>query len=219
MIHAPKLADGDNPQSEALMLLQHDYYELVKEYSNRKLTYGSDKFPAFSGLARLMKPAFGDGEYIAGVWSNDLYRGLCWYDEMGTCEHYVGEYRAPSWSWAITNDRIVWAWSSTDARILANGRYNIKLLDFTRLNWAGDDSYGRLFGASLVVRGYTMSFYKSRQIIGSMFPTGGCAYAMYDELDPWQQKGQNKGPVYQVEDKAGEIFLVYVNDIQSIFTT
>jgi hypothetical protein len=51
------------------------WYRLVIEYSHRQLTYEKDKLPAIQGLADSMSREIG-GDYMAGLWSHDLHRGL-----------------------------------------------------------------------------------------------------------------------------------------------
>jgi len=54
------------------------YYVCVYHFSMRKLTYSSDTLPAFSGLASALKKDV-LGEYLAGLWEADIFRGLVWY--------------------------------------------------------------------------------------------------------------------------------------------
>jgi hypothetical protein len=70
-------------------------------YSKRTHTYGRDKLPAISGLARVLAPKIGS-RYLAGLWEDDLPRGLAWeWKWDGTHSHRISKsYRAPSWSWA-----------------------------------------------------------------------------------------------------------------------
>lgn len=66
------------------------------QYGPRKLTRASDKLPAISGIASLYEENIG-GEYLAGLWKNNLIEGLAW-QSLGW--RRVSEKRAPSWSWA-----------------------------------------------------------------------------------------------------------------------
>ena len=69
--------------------------EAVTRYSNRRLTYESDKLPALAGLAAYVAKEAGS-RYCAGLWYDDLPQALLW-----TCQgQRVQEWRAPSWSWA-----------------------------------------------------------------------------------------------------------------------
>lgn len=83
-----------------------DYYGLVELYGDRQLTKSSDKLPAFSAIARSAHGAI-KGEYIAGIWTEDLHKGLLWYcDTPRRHQHLPTSYRAPSWSWAKTNHKV-----------------------------------------------------------------------------------------------------------------
>jgi hypothetical protein len=72
------------------------WYQILWDYGPRKLTYGTDKLPAISGLARLYSERL-NNEYVAGLWRNSLLEGLAW---QGLGVTRVPQYRAPSWSWA-----------------------------------------------------------------------------------------------------------------------
>ncbi|KAK0113568.1 hypothetical protein ONS96_014426 [Cadophora gregata f. sp. sojae] len=85
------------------------WLELVKEYCSLKLTKQIDRLTALSGLASRVATRL-SGEYLAGLWSQDLPRALCWYRESDyrNKKHTFrdNEAHAPSWSWAsIWNDR------------------------------------------------------------------------------------------------------------------
>jgi hypothetical protein len=72
------------------------WYNLIANFSARSITYASDRMPALAGLAReFSHPALGD--YLAGVWSGDLFQGLCWevrtQNATKASEHQ--EYSAP----------------------------------------------------------------------------------------------------------------------------
>ncbi|KAH7348015.1 heterokaryon incompatibility protein-domain-containing protein, partial [Pyrenochaeta sp. MPI-SDFR-AT-0127] len=72
--------------------------ELVAEYSKRKLSYASDRIPAILGLAKMMAPALGSGEPIAGIWRGGEFsvRSLAWAAQtLGFANPCY-----PSWSWA-----------------------------------------------------------------------------------------------------------------------
>ncbi|RMJ13173.1 hypothetical protein CDV36_007186 [Fusarium kuroshium] len=84
-----------------------DFYTLASEYNMKALTYSSDKLPAFSGLAQKFQHTFG-GEYLAGLWSNDIGRGLPWllYTPLSS-DSAAQRNHLPSWSWASTNERLL----------------------------------------------------------------------------------------------------------------
>jgi len=79
------------------------------EYSGRRLTVESDRFPALSGLAKQWQArrrarqqrgeggGGGVGGYLAGFWRNDLLPSILWLVEGGLCQRSA-HYRAPTWS-------------------------------------------------------------------------------------------------------------------------
>ena len=84
-------------EREKLLELYDRWYDLIKQYSTLELTYETDVFPALSGIAGFVQNATGDG-YVAGLWRNDLQRGLLW--SVVEPEESLEVWRAPSWSWA-----------------------------------------------------------------------------------------------------------------------
>ncbi|KAF1963751.1 HET-domain-containing protein [Byssothecium circinans] len=66
----------------------------VQTYSSCNLTYASDTLPAISGLAKCFGDVLQD-RYFAGIWGNDLLRGLLWSaleKAPYANEQYVGKY-------------------------------------------------------------------------------------------------------------------------------
>jgi hypothetical protein len=87
--------------------------EIVNQYSQKKLTFGADVFPALAGLAKEMQSRR-KCNYYAGLWEDSLVSDLLWQSEDE--EWYpVGHkypkpiaWRAPSWSWASSTAFINW---------------------------------------------------------------------------------------------------------------
>lgn len=88
-----------NSKRNPLHLRLAHWYDCVRGYAHLELTYASDKLPALSGLAHgLRVPEL--GEYLAGLWEVDIFRGMCWFYCVGGFE-FKQEYTcyvAPSWS-------------------------------------------------------------------------------------------------------------------------
>ena len=86
---------------------QIDYWnrwiDVVKKFTQCGLTQPSDRLVALSGIATYFKP-FVSGDYLAGLWRDDLLRGLLWLvasEEDGqVSSQRPSRYVAPSWSWA-----------------------------------------------------------------------------------------------------------------------
>ncbi|MCJ1397977.1 hypothetical protein MMC11_001173 [Xylographa trunciseda] len=73
------------------------WHIIVGEYSQRSLTFSTDKLPALSGLAAQFQRITGD-RYYAGLWEKDFPHSLCW--EASMPYKRPSAYLAPSWSWA-----------------------------------------------------------------------------------------------------------------------
>jgi serine/threonine protein kinase len=87
--------------------------DIVREYSKRQLTRPFDKLPALAGLAATIS-VFGGGEYLAGLWIDDLKHSLLWSRDFSVPPAVRPTYRAPSWSWAAIDSKVVWSKSVTD---------------------------------------------------------------------------------------------------------
>ncbi|KAI0427322.1 HET-domain-containing protein [Xylaria sp. FL1042] len=154
----------------------HDYYELTKEYSGRKLSHASDKLPAFSGLVQRIHSSI-SGDYLAGIWSCDFHSGLAWYRESKTCRH-ISSYRAPSWSWAVTDEPILFVGLEyrSDAFKLRLINYDLSLSDST-------NPYGEINGGYVYVQGFVRSLYRSSKDISYERFAPKFGYANFDDLE------------------------------------
>lgn len=64
------------------------WLEIVANYTDRELTFPHDKLPPLSGIASLIQRAT-KGRYLAGLWREDLARGLLW---SGPSSHSKPDY-------------------------------------------------------------------------------------------------------------------------------
>ncbi|KAK0634122.1 heterokaryon incompatibility protein-domain-containing protein [Immersiella caudata] len=76
----------------------------VTGYSEKNLTFWTDRLPALSGLAQNISL----GRYLAGLWSSYLNRGLCWWADYRPCMRISipTQYIAPSWSWMSVSGQV-----------------------------------------------------------------------------------------------------------------
>ncbi len=91
---------------------------LIGGYSNRQLTFESDKLPAISALARrfsLVHTLPLPRTYLAGLWLIDLPWLLCWRASGRRFEKRPDVYCGPTWSWVATKTPIIWDWRLYDA--------------------------------------------------------------------------------------------------------
>jgi hypothetical protein len=75
------------------------WQSIVEDYSKRKLTNPSDKFPAIAGIAAKFAD-FRKDEYFAGHFSSTLPKSLLWIRSWRYVKRAEGAYVAPFWSWA-----------------------------------------------------------------------------------------------------------------------
>ncbi|KAF7957338.1 hypothetical protein EAE96_002924 [Botrytis aclada] len=145
---------------EERLILLHSYRDIVWQYCQRDLTYDSDKLPAISGLSRLLQPAIG-GNYLAGLWSCYLLDELCWIPEMKSGCVHIKPYRAPSWSWAVTNDRVKF---HRDAIIEPKDRIAVlKVIDYEVIPKVKNNPYGEKQSAYLIIEGLTLPVLRAWQ--------------------------------------------------------
>lgn len=69
------------------------WHELVKTYSERNLTFASDKLPAISGAAERINQITGSA-YLAGLWRYVIEQDLLWSADTWGIEK-VGAFTRP----------------------------------------------------------------------------------------------------------------------------
>ncbi|KAH6879531.1 heterokaryon incompatibility protein-domain-containing protein [Thelonectria olida] len=134
----------------------------VTMYSERDLSFPTDRFPALSALARQFhfsgstksesSPAetprkFTDidlGVYMAGFWSNFLLGDLFWYVDYrpGARISTTSSYVAPTWSWASVSGGINWG---------KPGTLCVELIS-VHCDSSGSDDLGKMTYGELVLK-------------------------------------------------------------------
>ncbi len=79
---------------------------VVREYSEKKLTKFSDKLVALAGLATELGRSWATSDYLAGLWSYRLRRGLLLWRCIQFFSPRQPYYTAPSWSWASVDSPV-----------------------------------------------------------------------------------------------------------------
>lgn len=111
--------------------------QIVRIYSAANLTFGKDKLPALSGVARLGYNETGD-QYLAGLWRNNLESQLCWR-LWGVQPLKRPSFRAPTWSWASIDGKVIW--HTTQQGILETR--HIRIL-YASTRKYGNDPFGQV---------------------------------------------------------------------------
>jgi hypothetical protein len=124
------------------------WHHLVRMFTQRGLSYDTDRLPAMSGIAKAFAHVLQD-EYICGHWKSNLAAELMWWSpsfgDGGPSR--PAQYLAPSWSWAGYNGAI---WESADSAV-PNGDFAI--LDCYAELAHGDAPFGSVKSAQLSVQG------------------------------------------------------------------
>lgn len=116
----------------------------------RYLTNDRDVLPALSGIASEFQRTRKPGRYLAGLWDNDLLRGLLWWTaKPGSRSSSDGAYLSspPSWSWAsVKGCGINWTEEAEDPKSLA------KIIHASCIPSTADDK-GMVSGGQLTLSG------------------------------------------------------------------
>ncbi|KAH7258565.1 heterokaryon incompatibility protein-domain-containing protein [Fusarium solani] len=136
------------------------WFRIVAGFSDTHLTCQTDRLPAISGLAKLHQDVLQD-EYLAGLWRNDLYKGLFWQSEFSNRPRQEltaslespDPYIAPSWSWARQDYPVSVCLAQTlDLR----QEFEVLQQEFTLLDvemdLVGSNPYGQLRSGKLTLR-------------------------------------------------------------------
>jgi len=110
----PKVPDKDRTSQRPSKVstgheeLLQQWFKIVETYTVRSLTFEKDRLPAIAGIAKVVGSLTGYS-YKAGLWDEDLIRGLAWSVRSfinGLEVSRSSDYVAPSWSWASIPSRV-----------------------------------------------------------------------------------------------------------------
>lgn len=93
----------------------------LSTYAHSAMTFNRDRFPAVTGIARILSE-FIDDDFVAGFWSGDLLRSLLLH-RLPLRASIQEEQLAPSWSWA-----------SLTAGIVASASFDVNITQVTPLD-------------------------------------------------------------------------------------
>ncbi|KAH7254742.1 hypothetical protein MRS44_016594 [Fusarium solani] len=84
------------------------WYEVVEIYTQLKLSHPGDKLMAIDGIAQYMAP-MRESQHFAGLWADSFVPDLAWAtDPFDEEKSRAPEWRAPTWSWASLETKIIW---------------------------------------------------------------------------------------------------------------
>ncbi|KAI1080177.1 HET-domain-containing protein [Whalleya microplaca] len=151
LINTPKIpCIGDDQVKQILA----DWSATVNLFSGTELTMPNDKLVAISGLAKdayreLRRSIPRNPRYLAGIWENVLMATLTWYVRIDSPAKRPPSYRAPSWSWASLDGRVIMPDTF--------GKENLKLASLISADivYIGTDDTGEVKSATLTLIGPT----------------------------------------------------------------
>lgn len=135
------------------------WFAIVKDYTGRSLTVQSDILPALSGLASAFRNLLRD-EYCAGLWKNDIIRGMCWarstvpkrdFRAIKAGQTERNDY-LPSWSWAsVIGGRVINSLEEEQTWPLTTVEETAQILH-VRITPRYKDVFGQIARAEIVIK-------------------------------------------------------------------
>lgn len=125
-----------------------NWHSLIEMYTEGRQTYTSDKLLGISGLARqyASRNRLQPQDYIVGMWRNSLPHSLLWRSHEGGKR--PPKYRAPSWTWASIDGRVV-----SPAPSQASKQTCLEVIEMSA-TMKHDDPLGLCEDGSIKVRGF-----------------------------------------------------------------
>lgn len=173
------------------------WLELVGDYIRRQITFQKDTLTAISGIAREMQSKT-NMQFCAGIWMEDLHRGLCWRRSGASVQ--PATYIAPSWSWASYGIQAPSLASSKASRGLydhLDDRLGKRTRPLTALVYHGvvsvdNDPFGRLKSGYLTMSGQCSSGLSLRKekepLEASKLQDGRVDWSVWASLDSSDDK-------------------------------
>lgn len=144
------------------------YLIIGNSYSGRHFTKKSDRLPALIGFAKEWEDMINKGgtsdRYVAGLWTEDLPRGLLWRSQSTTSR--PSGYASPSWSWASIIGAVYWPWEMEPVRQGPNYKRESKKFQqfgtsethyhstLKRIDIPGTDPYSLVTSGSITVSAF-----------------------------------------------------------------
>ncbi|KAF9872789.1 putative heterokaryon incompatibility protein [Colletotrichum karsti] len=152
-LHPISIDTGSAPQggeTDDSLFYYKVWNSIIQAYSDTRLTKSPDKLIALSGIAKHMAVRIND-KYLVGMWRRYLASSLLWEVDSenqidGSPSARPQQYRAPSFSWASVDGRIVPA-APSESNLL------IKVVE-VHIDYVSEDEMGLVKGGYLDLKGY-----------------------------------------------------------------
>jgi hypothetical protein len=130
------------------------WYEMVRDDTRRKLSHDSDRLLAIAGLAETFSKRV-QSTYLAGIWNDDLPRGLLWqgmHREMNKPIQATAQLSTPSWTWAHYAGPVSYPPPNQFINADANAGFDLEVVD-TEVNVGEGSPFGNIQGGKMTVVG------------------------------------------------------------------
>jgi hypothetical protein len=128
-----------------------NWVQLIRMFSEARLSYSGDKLLALEGLARqyMTRNRLRATDYCMGLWRTQMPQGLLWRVAEGG--RRPTKYRAPSWTWASIEGEVSWSESSASQ----GGKETcLELMNIDAKYKVEGNTFGQVESAKLKVRGF-----------------------------------------------------------------
>ncbi|KAL7934928.1 heterokaryon incompatibility domain-containing protein [Trichoderma chlorosporum] len=104
--YVPKRIKANHQEVFSTEELMEAWEDILERYTHAKLTFRSDLLPALSGIAKYLQDLSG-ATYLTGIWKTQdkCVVNLAWQCASNLFSR-PSDYRAPSWSWASTDNPV-----------------------------------------------------------------------------------------------------------------
>jgi hypothetical protein len=151
-----------------------EWFHFIKQYSWAKFTNPHDRLIALSSVARAVEPII-RSDYLAGIWRNDLIRGLQWHCFDPETRPRIAN--VPTWSWASVSGGI--EFTALAVNMLSTKL--VEILDVQIQPDEGNDSYGYLLQGKLKIQGTLVKTILSTESPKDL-PEGQRRHEFWDEV-------------------------------------
>jgi len=195
----------DNPR---FML---EWEAACRAYSQRKLTFASDKLPALSGIARHFGARCKEDVYVAGMWLSQLPRGLFWSvpsDERPESRPYETSNNKNNNSEEEGTGAPSWSWMSWPGAIEPSTLENSYVADIVTMladyqHKTSDYPYGAIEHAHLHVHGFVRRIHSVMRRITDESTSAGDAYRDLNQVDTTTRRYRHLFVDGNLEDDIG----------------
>jgi hypothetical protein len=118
------------------------WHDICAQYSARQLTYSTDRLPVLASIAKRIHKQELLGDYLAGIWSCTLPKGLFWWSDT---THLTPCSSGNATHWRDKTHNIpTWSWLSIEGRVCTWGKIHTSWIDILDVSYTvgSNDLYG-----------------------------------------------------------------------------